>query len=134
MISISALPNLVPAERSPSGSLLAPTPSMNQAHLVAQIDQVELSPSDLPLGSLYICQEKLVFFVAESTRGYEFYYPNIGLHAIERESNSLYCHIDPQSARLEEEEEILELRFKPKEQDQRTLFTSPSPSSNQRHD
>jgi len=71
-------------------------------------------------GTLYVANEKLIFFSAEN-RGFTVEYPHMGIHAIDMTNKGVYCQIDTEEEKEKEEEGegegVLEVFFIPMNED-----------------
>ncbi|KAJ2682264.1 hypothetical protein IWW39_006064 [Coemansia spiralis] len=114
-------------------TLLHSLPALSQTRFTAEKTRVACDPpSDAAhgLGTLYIDEQRVVFFSTEASCGFSIDYPTIVIHAVSRSADPvgahLYCQLDgpfPGYAKAggdsdeeDEEEQFAELRFIPEDE------------------
>ncbi|KAJ2485969.1 hypothetical protein IWW37_005778 [Coemansia sp. RSA 2050] len=114
-------------------TLLRSLPALSQTRFAADKTRVACDPpsdSARGLGTLYIDEQRVVFFSTEASRGFSIDYPTIVIHAVSRDADPvgahLYCQLDgpfpgcakPDSGSDEEDEDkqFAELRFIPEDE------------------
>ncbi|KAJ2044780.1 hypothetical protein IW146_002151 [Coemansia sp. RSA 922] len=113
-------------------TLISQLPTLSHTRFTADRTRVSCDPpSDSAdgLGTLYIDEQRVVFFSTESSRGFSIDYPTIVIHAVSRSTDGagahLYCQLDgpfPESIKSDdseeedEDEQFAELKFIPEDE------------------
>ncbi|KAJ2056389.1 hypothetical protein GGI17_006220 [Coemansia sp. S146] len=113
-------------------TLLRQLPTLSHTRFTADRTRVACDPpsdSANGLGTLYIDEQRLVFFSTEASRGFSIDYPTVVIHAVSRSTDGvgahLYCQLDgpfPESIKPDsndeedDDEQFAELRFIPEDE------------------
>ncbi|KAJ2753427.1 hypothetical protein GGI19_003138 [Coemansia pectinata] len=113
-------------------TLLSQLPTLSHTRFTADRTRVASDPpsdSANGLGTLYVDEQRLVFFSTEASRGFSIDYPTVVIHAVSRGTDGvgahLYCQLDgpfpssnkPDSNDEEDDDEQFgELRFIPEDE------------------